>query len=138
MLVPSLASCSGGGAHRSGTRTLAAVAENQLAASSAPMSDRPLAAARRLILPLALAQFICSFAGSNMNVMINDISRGPGHDRQGRPDGDHALPADHGDPDDSRQQANRPLGPKALLPVGPHALRDRGVDQCGLAGSRRA
>jgi hypothetical protein len=25
--------------------------------------------------PLALAQFICSFAGSNMNVMINDISR---------------------------------------------------------------
>src|SRR3954469_10081570 len=24
--------------------------------------------------PLALAQFICSFAGSNMNVMINDIS----------------------------------------------------------------
>ena len=27
-----------------------------------------------MILPLALAQFICSFAGSNMNVMINDIS----------------------------------------------------------------
>jgi MFS family permease len=36
--------------------------------------ERPLAKARRLILPLALAQFICSFAGSNMNVMINDIS----------------------------------------------------------------
>jgi MFS family permease len=30
--------------------------------------------ARRFIAPLALAQFICSFAGSNMNVMINDIS----------------------------------------------------------------
>jgi MFS family permease len=29
---------------------------------------------RRLLLPLALAQFICSFAGSNMNVMVNDIS----------------------------------------------------------------
>src|SRR6059058_2934644 len=29
---------------------------------------------RRLILPLALAQFICSFAGSNMNVMITGIS----------------------------------------------------------------
>src|SRR5512132_3676291 len=29
---------------------------------------------RRLLVPLALAQFICSFAGSNMNVMINDIS----------------------------------------------------------------
>jgi MFS family permease len=30
--------------------------------------------ARAFIAPLALAQFICSFAGSNMNVMINDIS----------------------------------------------------------------
>src|SRR3954465_977510 len=29
---------------------------------------------RRLLAPLALAQFICSFAGSNMNVMINDIT----------------------------------------------------------------
>jgi MFS family permease len=26
-----------------------------------------------MLVPLALAQFICSFAGSNMNVMINDI-----------------------------------------------------------------
>src|SRR5687768_12945781 len=32
------------------------------------------AAARRFLAPLALAQFICSFAGSNMNVMINDIT----------------------------------------------------------------
>jgi MFS family permease len=31
-------------------------------------------AGRRVLVPLALAQFICSFAGSNMNVMINDIS----------------------------------------------------------------
>lgn len=30
---------------------------------------------RQLLVPLALAQFICSFAGSNMNVMINDISQ---------------------------------------------------------------
>ena len=29
---------------------------------------------RQILLPLALAQFICSFAGSNMNVMITDIS----------------------------------------------------------------
>jgi MFS family permease len=29
---------------------------------------------RRMLIPLALAQFICSFAGSNMNVMINNIS----------------------------------------------------------------
>jgi MFS family permease len=37
-------------------------------------AERPLGSARRLILPLALAQFICSFAGSNMNVMIADIT----------------------------------------------------------------
>jgi len=35
----------------------------------------PSAAVRRMLVPLALAQFICSFAGSNMNVMINDISK---------------------------------------------------------------
>ena len=29
---------------------------------------------RAMLVPLALAQFICSFAGSNMNVMINDMS----------------------------------------------------------------
>ncbi|MGW7284080.1 MFS transporter [Streptomyces sp. NPDC054847] len=34
-------------------------------------------------LPLALAQFICSFAGSNMNVMINDISHDLGTTVQG-------------------------------------------------------
>ena len=38
---------------------------------------------RRLILPLALAQFICSFAGSNMNVMITDISKDLNTDVQG-------------------------------------------------------
>jgi MFS family permease len=42
---------------------------------SADASDHASAAARRRFLaPLALAQFICSFAGSNMNVMINDIT----------------------------------------------------------------
>jgi MFS family permease len=30
---------------------------------------------RKFLAPLALAQFICSFAGSNMNVMINDITK---------------------------------------------------------------
>jgi MFS family permease len=35
---------------------------------------RPSISLRRMLVPLALAQFICSFAGSNMNVMINDIS----------------------------------------------------------------
>lgn len=36
---------------------------------------RPASALRRVLVPLALAQFICSFAGSNMNVMINDMSK---------------------------------------------------------------
>ena len=35
---------------------------------------RPSPELRAVLIPLALAQFICSFAGSNMNVMINDIS----------------------------------------------------------------
>ncbi|MFB8395587.1 MFS transporter [Streptomyces yangpuensis] len=34
----------------------------------------PRGGLRGVLAPLALAQFICSFAGSNMNVMINDIS----------------------------------------------------------------
>jgi MFS family permease len=48
------------------------------------VSDQPIAASaatapsalslRRMLVPLALAQFICSFAGSNMNVMIEDMS----------------------------------------------------------------
>jgi MFS family permease len=37
-------------------------------------AGRPAGALRKVLVPLALAQFICSFAGSNMNVMINDIS----------------------------------------------------------------
>ena len=37
-------------------------------------TSRPSSSLRRILVPLALAQFICSFAGSNMNVMINDIS----------------------------------------------------------------
>jgi len=36
---------------------------------------RPAKEMRSALVPLALAQFICSFAGSNMNVMINDISQ---------------------------------------------------------------
>ncbi|MGN6125560.1 MAG: MFS transporter [Humibacter sp.] len=37
-------------------------------------ADRVTVAGWTLV-PLALAQFICSFAGSNMNVMLNDMSR---------------------------------------------------------------
>ncbi|HLM37405.1 MAG TPA: MFS transporter [Gaiellaceae bacterium] len=48
--------------------------ENSIASGQLLTPERPVVSARKLILPLALAQFICSFAGSNMNVMINDIS----------------------------------------------------------------
>ncbi|HEY2792428.1 MAG TPA: MFS transporter, partial [Micromonosporaceae bacterium] len=37
-------------------------------------TGKPSGALRRALVPLALAQFICSFAGSNLNVMITDIS----------------------------------------------------------------
>jgi MFS family permease len=50
------------------------VTENAVAAGKLLTPERPVVSPRKLILPLALAQFICSFAGSNMNVMINDIS----------------------------------------------------------------
>ena len=50
------------------------MAETPAVAADPTSAARPLASARRILLPLALAQFICSFAGSNMNVMINDIS----------------------------------------------------------------
>jgi MFS family permease len=49
--------------------------EHSAPTGAAVIPERPLASARTLILPLALAQFICSFAGSNMNVMIADISK---------------------------------------------------------------
>jgi MFS family permease len=39
-----------------------------------PVSAGAVVSRRRFLAPLALAQFICSFAGSNMNVMINDIT----------------------------------------------------------------
>src|SRR5215210_1614763 len=42
--------------------------------SADPASADATLSRRRFLAPLALAQFICSFAGSNMNVMINDIT----------------------------------------------------------------
>src|SRR4051794_7733226 len=50
------------------------VTGNPVAVSGAQASGQAEISPRRLILPLALAQFICSFAGSNMNVMITDIA----------------------------------------------------------------
>ena len=38
------------------------------------MVQHTASTARKALAPLALAQFVCSYAGSSMNVMINDIS----------------------------------------------------------------
>ncbi|MFB8129987.1 MFS transporter [Streptomyces mirabilis] len=46
----------------------------EAAGPAQPTGRAGQAAQRRVLAALALAQFICSFAGSNMNVMINDIS----------------------------------------------------------------
>ncbi len=51
--------------------------------SAAAVAEIPASSLRKMLLPLALAQFICSFAGSNMNVMINDISHDLHTDVQG-------------------------------------------------------
>jgi MFS family permease len=51
--------------------------------TSAGTVQLPTKQLRRMLLPLALAQFICSFAGSNMNVMITDISTDLHTDVQG-------------------------------------------------------
>jgi len=50
------------------------VTESAVTTADAAASTPRVASRRKFLLPLALAQFICSFAGSNMNVMINDIS----------------------------------------------------------------
>src|SRR6476659_4872686 len=49
--------------------------EVAMATAEPPPAGRFSPALRQILVPLALAQFICSFAGSNMNVMINDISQ---------------------------------------------------------------
>src|SRR6202034_1244688 len=43
------------------------------AAMTSTVAQLDRASLRKILVALALAQFICSFAGSNMNVMINDI-----------------------------------------------------------------
>jgi hypothetical protein len=52
----------------------AAASESRCKVAEGGMAGRPSSALRSVLAPLALAQFICTFAGSNMNVMINDVS----------------------------------------------------------------
>lgn len=51
--------------------------------AQADATARPDIAARQMLLPLALTQFVASFAGSSMNVSISDISKDIGTDVHG-------------------------------------------------------
>jgi MFS family permease len=50
--------------------------------SAGDVSARPISP-QRMLIPLAAAQFVCSFAGSNMNVAINSIAKDLGTNVQG-------------------------------------------------------
>ena len=80
---------------------------------------RPSAGLRRVLVPLALAQFICSFAGSNMNVMITDISTDLDTTVQGVQIAITIFLLVMAALDDPRRQADRPLGSQAVLHARP-------------------
>ncbi len=96
------------------------------------------AAARAMILPLALAQFIASYAATNMNVAISAIATDLGTTRGRGADGDHAVHAHDGGADDPGQQADRHLGPQAVLRDRPGRLRGRGPAGGAVAGTAAA
>jgi MFS family permease len=60
---------------RGGGDLAAGVSQPARPAQAEVSPGKPAVSARSALLPLALAQFICSFAGSNMTVMISDISK---------------------------------------------------------------
>src|SRR3954468_5946501 len=60
--------------HRTARGQRSSVVEAGGRMSTDPASADAVLSRRKFLAPLALAQFICSFAGSNMNVMINDIT----------------------------------------------------------------
>ena len=112
--------------------------ESPVAASEGLIPDRPVMSPRRLILPLALAQFICSFAGSNMNVMITDISDDLDTTVKGVQTAITLfllimailmIPC---------SKLTDRWGRKRCFIVGSYAVRDRRAAERGLAGSRRA
>ena len=96
------------------------------------------AAVGAMLLPLVLAQFVCSYAASNMNVAISDIARDLGTNVDGRPAGDHAVHADDGRADDPGQQAVGHLRAQAHLHGRADRLRDRRPPRCRCARTRPA
>jgi MFS family permease len=51
------------------------VDDSAAAETHGPTEQRSGVSPRRMLIPLALTQFIASFAGSNMNVAINSIGK---------------------------------------------------------------
>src|SRR6187551_2852376 len=52
-------------------------------AGQLPAEQMPATQARNMLLPLVLAQFLCSFAGTTMNVAISNIAADLGTDVSG-------------------------------------------------------
>jgi hypothetical protein len=71
--------------------------------------------ARAMIVPLAVAQFIASYAATNMNVAIGTIDTDLDTSVPGLQTTMTLFPLHHGVVDDSREQAVRHLGPHKLL-----------------------
>jgi hypothetical protein len=71
-----------------------------------------------MVLPLALAQFIASYAASNMNVAISTIADDIGTSVGRHPGDDHVLHADHGRPDDPGSKLTDIWGRKFCFNLG--------------------
>ena len=76
-----------------------------------------------IIVPLVLAQFLCSFAGTHDERGHQQHCHRSGHDRQRSPDRHHRFHPHDGRVDDPWQQADRHLGTQVLLPARPAGLR---------------
>ena len=91
--------------------------------------------ARAMIVPLAVAQFIASYAAINMNVAIGTIAIDLSTSVPGLPTTMTLFTVHHGVVDDSREQAVRHLGPDKLLHRRADRLRGRGHDGHARAAS---
>ena len=72
---------------------------------------------RAMILPLALAQFIASYAATNMNVAISAIAKDLGTDVAGVQTAITLFTLTMAALDDPGQQADRHLGPQTAFPA---------------------
>jgi len=91
--------------------------------------------ARAMILPLAVAQFIASYAATNMNVAIGTIATDLSTSVPGLQTTMTLFTLHHGVVDDSREQAVRHPRPHQLLHRRAGRLRGKGHDGHAHAAS---